>query len=718
MAQSNENIVVQPVEKPTSIFSISKTYPAYLVLFIGLIASASIWYLVKQKIDSDRRVAFDKSVTSVMSRLENGYREHEQVLRSINGLYDGYIQVVRDVFELYASIPAKTYSSIISADYVPFVTDARKDEFIFYAQSERYVNYAIIPEGNRKIYYPIEYIVPFEKNTHRSGYDLATLPVVLKTFEQAKKRKAYTATPFFNIRPDTVGFMLTTPVFKNNSKELDGIVLLEIEADRFFKDALANSAGSDTLVAFQCYAPFEENAKERVVFTSGKSLKAGEDQTVPLHETRYFTVGDKKLRVEFDSAANAGGFFQRFLPLLSLLVSVITSFILAGLMLSMTTSRARALDLADRMTRSQRRIVDSSKDIIAVMELDGTWKTMNPASIAMLGYSPEELIGRPITEFFKNPEDISVFKEVIEKSQDEVATAMDVETVTQTGEVRWLSWNFTVSHADKLVYCVGRDVTMQKLAEEQIRLKGRQVELAENFALEASEFKSGFMIKLGHELRNSLTGIIGYLQLLSQQVFKTKEEEMDFITMAQQSSEELYETVTDMVDMAESEISQSSVQIRDTMFSQVIQSIQQDLNSSPNPVLLKISGDEVVVNADQWLLQSALSEIIKALLEGSTAKTIEIIIVPNSYEQSAEIQILAPANEHVSQMLGLLKKGKNTLLESLESDEYSVLFRLAVGASIIRRMSGTAAFEALDENDGNVVMITLPLKSTVANINI
>jgi len=60
-------------------------------------------------------------------------------------------------------------------------------------------------------------------------------------------------------------------------------------------------------------------------------------------------------------------------------------------------------------------------------------------------------------------------------------------------------------------------------------------------------------------------------------------------------------------------------------------------------------------------------------------------------------------------MLWILKRGKDVLLESLEVDEHSILFRLALAASIIRRMNGSAVFEALEE-DGNVVMITLPAK--------
>jgi PAS domain S-box-containing protein len=713
MAQTYDTILTEVTQKRKPSFAFSKTYPAYLVLILGLLASIGIWYLMKERVETERKLAFDKSVASVMTRMNNGYRDHEQVLRSIDGLYDGYIQVVRDVFELYASIPTKTYSSILSADYVPYVANSRKGEFIFYAQSERYLDYSIFPAGTRNEYYPIEYVVPYEKNSHRNGYDLATDPVLNETIQYAKKHAGYTATPFLHIRPDTVGFMLMTRVFKRSeyggqTQNFDGVVLLEVEADRFFKNSLGNSTASDTAIAFQCFAPFGRDEKKEVVYTSS-NFKTLASMSPEFEEDRTFRIADKAITVNFRSLPNVGGGFQKLMPLISLIGSIITSFVLFGFVLSMTTSRIRALDLADRMTRSQRRIVDSSKDIIAVMDNDGVWKTMNPASIGLLGYTPEEIIGRPITEFFKNQEDIREFNDVLRTAEDEVATHMDIETRTNAGDVRWISWNFTVSHKDGVVYCVGRDVTQQKIAEEQVKLKSRQVELAENFALEASEFKSGFMIEIGHKLRNSLTGIIGYLQLLSEQMKESKEEEQTYISMAEQSSEELYSVVIDMLDKAESEINQSEVQLKEIRFSELIKQLQNELKTGENIIDIKTSGDDVHLKIDRELLQSALLQLLEALHFGLQRSTTEIVVQMNSYEKNAEIQILAPANPYVGQMIANLKKDKEGLLEALEQDEHSILFRLALAASIIRRMSGTAAFEGLDE-DGNVIMITLPGK--------
>ncbi len=149
-------------EKKHSIFQFSKTFPALIVLIAGIAISIFIWRFLGNQIQNDNRVAFDKATTSVVNRLESGVKENEQILSSINGLYANSVQVVRDMFELYGSIPTRSNNALLSVCYVPFVTQQSKEDFIYYAKSERYYDYAIKPEGNRDIYYPIEYIVPLE----------------------------------------------------------------------------------------------------------------------------------------------------------------------------------------------------------------------------------------------------------------------------------------------------------------------------------------------------------------------------------------------------------------------------------------------------------------------------------------------------------------------------------------------------------------------------
>jgi hypothetical protein len=54
----------------------------------------------------------------------------------------------------------------------------------------------------------------------------------------------------------------------------------------------------------------------------------------------------------------------------------------------------------------------------------------------------------------------------------------------------WVSWILTISKSDGFGYANGRDVTLEKLAVTRSRNQTKQIEIAEQYALEASHAKS------------------------------------------------------------------------------------------------------------------------------------------------------------------------------------------------------------------------------------
>ena len=59
---------------------------------------------------------------------------------------------------------------------------------------------------------------------------------------------------------------------------------------------------------------------------------------------------------------------------------------------------AAALALARRERRLAEIVSDASTDLIATFGFDGRVQSVNPASEAILGYRPEELVGRDRTD--------------------------------------------------------------------------------------------------------------------------------------------------------------------------------------------------------------------------------------------------------------------------------------------------------------------------------
>ena len=86
------------------------------------------------------------------------------------------------------------------------------------------------------------------------------------------------------------------------------------------------------------------------------------------------------------------------------------------------------------------------------------------------------------------------------------------------------------------------------MAEEKERIRNKQVQLAEQLSREANEFKTNFFAKLSLQLRNSLTGILGYLDLITYKAYENDEEHDSYIEEAARSSRDILNFVTDTSD--------------------------------------------------------------------------------------------------------------------------------------------------------------------------
>lgn len=721
-----ENVIKQAgTKKKSLIFDIKKTYPAYIVLIIFIIGSFFVRHFIKESVENSRRTEFDKAVTSIASRLDNHYKLHRQVVQSMHGLYNENIEVVRDYFELYGTVPAKTYSSILSLSYVPYISGADWENFHFNARSQfSNIDYQLKPSGSRSFYYPILHVVLYDKNIHRIGFDYATVDEVRTSIEKSRDNNHLGASDAFNLRQDTSVFCLVMPVYirdtdnstvEQRRKNFQGSIVLEINTEEFFNTGLRGSNDdffpTDSTVVFDYYEII--SGKEVSIFESKNYglLKSGYE---PLLTSEVkLQVADREFIGRFRTVPEFGGVFQAYIPTISFIGSLISSFLFFAFIVSVITSKARAEDLAERMTRSQRRILEATKDIIGVIDFNGFWKSVNPAVYDVLGLEVNNFVQTPFHDVMWDEKEFHFFEDVLKKAENEKTQKIDIKFKHKNGELVWINWSLTVSKTDSLVYAIGRDVTLEKLAEKEAEIKRKQIELAEQFALEASHSKSFFMIKLSHQLRNSLTGIIGYLQLLSNKFYETEEEQMAYLQYAEQSSEEIFTFVSDIVD-ATLEQGESSLD------SFVNTKIEPALRNSLNEFLKSGRKENVSLNIDTSdvaptalvspiLLEKALIFALDSLIADSDNVAVDATAQENSYEGATEIQILGPGNAEIADLIKLYRENQNNVINVVKNDKNDVISNLAKCASLIRRMNGTMTVETFGGTEGNVIMITLPM---------
>jgi diguanylate cyclase (GGDEF)-like protein/PAS domain S-box-containing protein len=111
------------------------------------------------------------------------------------------------------------------------------------------------------------------------------------------------------------------------------------------------------------------------------------------------------------------------------------------------------------------RFFDLSLDLFCIRGYDGYFRQLNSAWEKALGYSREEMLTKPFTDFI-HPDDIEpTRKKVKELTEGTNTIAFDNRYRTKNGEYRWLRWTSTAVPDEQLIYSAARDITERREIE-------------------------------------------------------------------------------------------------------------------------------------------------------------------------------------------------------------------------------------------------------------
>jgi PAS domain S-box-containing protein len=122
-------------------------------------------------------------------------------------------------------------------------------------------------------------------------------------------------------------------------------------------------------------------------------------------------------------------------------------------------------------TAERDRMWDTSPALMLVIDFEGYLRRVNPAWTAVLGYMPDELIGRHVNEFVL-AEDHSSTVGAYETTASGAQSRVENRYRHKDGSVRWISW--VAAPAGDMTYATGRDITADK--EREAELSARTAE--------------------------------------------------------------------------------------------------------------------------------------------------------------------------------------------------------------------------------------------------
>ena len=141
----------------------------------------------------------------------------------------------------------------------------------------------------------------------------------------------------------------------------------------------------------------------------------------------------------------------------------------------------------------RRRIFDTSLDLILVVDRKGTFLRVSPSSTAILGFSPEEMVGRNAIDFLY-PDDLNAIRSEMRRARrGHLIRNFATRYFHKNGHIVMLEWSGVWSEPEQRHFFIGRDVTEQK---------------------RIARMKDEFIATVNHELRTPVTAIAGPLGLL------------------------------------------------------------------------------------------------------------------------------------------------------------------------------------------------------------
>jgi PAS domain S-box-containing protein len=215
-----------------------------------------------------------------------------------------------------------------------------------------------------------------------------------------------------------------------------------------------------------------------------------------------------------------------------------------------------------------RELLEAAPDAIIEVDREGRIVLLNRATERLFGYQREDLLGTPIERLL--PEELrarhTLHRAVYSSNPGTrpMGQGLTLAARRQDGSEFPVEISLSPNRTGDTfsVLAVIRDVTERKAFEEQIRAANQELEARNREVEKANQLKSEFLASMSHELRTPLHTIIGFTELLEEEIQgPLNEAQKRFIGHVRRDSVHLLELINDILDLSRIEANRMELNI-------------------------------------------------------------------------------------------------------------------------------------------------------------
>lgn len=242
--------------------------------------------------------------------------------------------------------------------------------------------------------------------------------------------------------------------------------------------------------------------------------------------------------------------------------------------------------------RKERALVDNALDLICSLDRGGKFVEVNPASMALLGYSPDELLGSHLIDYLP-PADVSgvlTYFDEIKTTQN--TSALETKVRHKDGSVREVVCSAQFVSEQDTTFCVFHDSTERKQVER---------------------LKQEVMAMVTHDLRTPLATVSNVFEFLDRgQLGDLNEKGSRFVLSGQRNVKRMMSLINDLLDIEKVKSGNFDLELSEVSLNALMKA-SNDLHSATaaaEGIDLVWNETDLSITADYDKLQRLISNLI------------------------------------------------------------------------------------------------------------